>query len=61
MKKWLTLAAGTFVLAAVLTFGFGAPAEAIPGCGDCRGGTTGENFSCSGDASNCAECTACAV
>lgn|GEM_PF-5957251 len=60
MKKWLALAAGTAALIAMVNFGFAAPAEAIPGCGQCRGGTTGPGLACAGASSNCAECTVCA-
>lgn len=38
----------------------GPSVEAIPGCGECVGGTTGTGWSCGGAHTNCSECTVCA-
>jgi hypothetical protein len=64
MKKTLSRTWKLLAFVAVLTLStlplVGPSAQAIPGCGECVGGTTGSNYACGGAHSNCSECTVCA-
>lgn len=58
-KTWKVLLLVAFLAGAAFPF-VSPPAEAIPRCGECEGGTSGGDYSCSGSHTNCSECTVCA-
>ena len=57
-KTWKVLLLVAFLAGAAVPFASG-PAEAIPACGECEGGTTGSDYSCEGAHRNCSECSVC--
>lgn len=59
-KTWKVLLLVAFLAGAAVPF-VSQPAEAIPRCGECEGGSFDSGSgSCGGPHRNCTECTVCA-